>query len=568
MPLSEIFVDVVGGHSVPSPDAPALVAEDVNLTYRELDHRARQWASALRDHGVESSHAVAVCLPRGAEAVCAALGVWRAGGVLLLVDPEHPPIRRAQMIDSANCRLLISGDSFGTFDVPVVSPTVLNGYQALTENFADAGDPAYIVFTSGSTGVPKAVLCEHSGLINLVDAQRDLLGLARDDRVAMIAPFTVDAFIFELALALGAGAVGCFADDQQRHPGPPISRFLHTHEITAMVATPTMLRSINPDEYPSLRLIVSAGEALDTELAGRWLSGRRLINAYGPTEATICTTMADISGAEEEIPLGSPIPNCHIEIRRTVDPGTAADVDEVGELYITGAGVARGYLNHVPNDSFTTDPRGYRTGDLAVRRPDGSMVFVGRGDHQIKLGGFRIELGEIEHHLHRHPAVQDAAVLLDSERLVAYLTSVPGLEQIPDDKELILFIEDRLPPQYAPTAYIWLPAMPMTEWGKVDTSALPAALETIRQSGTELRPPDTPTQRLLVTIVEELLNGIPVGISDDLFMLGLNSILIARLMTRVQDEYGVELEPIEVFEDPTIVGIAKRIEVHNLVTEA
>lgn len=450
---------------------------------------------------------------------------------------------------------------------------MLDRYQALTESFAHADDPAYIVFTSGSTGVPKAVLCDHGGLINVVHAQRELLGLARDDRVAMIAPFTVDAFIFELALALGAGAVGCFADDQQRHPGPPIRKFLHTREVTSMVATPTVLRNINPDEYPALRLIVSAGEALDTELAGRWASSRRLVNAYGPSEATIWTTMADISGDEEEIPLGSPIPNCHIEIRRqTIDPTTAADVDEVGELYITGAGVARGYLNHAPDHSFTTDPRGYRTGDLAVRRSDGSMVFVGRSDRQIKLGGFRIELGEIEHHLHRHPAVRDVAVLLDSERLVAYLTSVPGLERIPDDKELILFIQDRLPPQYAPTVYIWLPTVPVTEWGKVDMSAL-AARDIIRRPEIELRPPETPTQHFLVThflvtVVEELLKDTPVGISDDLFMLGMNSILIARLMTRVQDEYGVELEPIEVFEDPTIVHIAQRIAAHNLVTES
>lgn len=567
MPLSGTFVDVVGGRAIATPDTTALVAGDVTLNYGELDHRARQWASALRDHDVESSHAVAVCLPRGAEAVCAALGIWLAGAVVLFVDPEHPPTRRSQMIGSANCSLLISADAFRAFDIPVVSPTVLDRYQALTESFAAAGDPAYIVFTSGSTGVPKAVRCDHSGLINVVHAQRKLLGLARDDRVAMIAPFTVDAFIFELTLALGAGAVGCLADGQQRHPGPPIRKFLHTREITAMVATPTMLRSINPDEYPALRLIVSAGEALDTELAGRWASVRRLVNAYGPSEATICTTMADISGNEREIPLGSPIPNCHIEIRQTIDPTTAADVDEVGELYITGAGVARGYLNHAPDDSFTADPRGYRTGDLAVRRSDGSMVFVGRSDRQIKLGGFRIEPGEIEHHLHRHPAVRDVAVLLDSERLVAYLTSVPGLERIPDDKELILFIEDRLPPQYAPTAYIWLPTMPMTEWGKVDMSALPAAPESTRRPEIELRPPETPTQRFLLTVVEELLKGTPVGISDDLFMLGLNSILIARLMTRVQDEYGVGLEPIEVFEHPTIVRIAQRIAAYNPVTE-
>ena len=552
-PVSSVL-DLFAGHVRADPESLAVVATDRTLTYAELDHLSDRFAAASTAEGVRRQDVVGICLQRSAAAVAAAIGVLKAGGTLLMLDPGHPPARRAQLMAEAGATYLVDEQRM---PIEVGSDVTANPPQP--------HESAYVVFTSGSTGVPKGVVCEHGSLANVALAQQELLAVEAGDRVALIAPFMVDAYLFELTLGLCAGATLYVTEEAQRHPGLPLRRFLRTNEITVLVATPTTLRSLDPSDHPTLRLVISAGEALDIELAHQWAPGRRMVNAYGPTEATIWSTMAEITGSESEISLGEPIPGTQVAVVRPDLTHTA--VGEPGELLLSGAGVARGYLNAESDGAFvdTDAGRAYRTGDRAVRRPDGSLIFLGRDDDQVKLGGLRVDLGEIRSQMLHHPAVTDAAVREHRGRLVAYVTGPDTAALTPDD--LLLFMEDRLPPQLAPTTYLVLPDLPKTLWGKLDINALPAPEEVLRRPEKSGLPALTPIQHYLVALIEELMQISGVSVTDDLFMLGLNSILVARMIDRILRDQGVELAPVDVFQNPTIVMLAESIGAPQPVTE-
>jgi amino acid adenylation domain-containing protein len=545
-PLTTTMLDSFRSQVRDNPGADALITSDDRLTYGALDRASDRWATTLYKRGVQPQDVVGVALPRSAVAISAAIGVLKARGVLLMIDSTHPPMRRARLTTEAGCAFVIDGETELSADdapAPATPPY--------------PGDAAYVVFTSGSTGAPKGVVCEHQSLANVVAAQRALLNVGTGDRVALIAPVSVDAFIMELTLGLTSGATVCFADEGQRHPGLPLRRFLRSASVTTLIATPTTLRSLVPEEHFTLQLVISAGESLDTELARQWAPGRRLVNHYGPTEATIWSTHAEICGNETEIPLGEPIPGVRVDVLRP--DGSPADVGETGEIYLGGVGIARGYLNAPADNAFVTMAwgRAYRTGDWAVRRADGSLIFAGRRDDQVKLGGLRIELGEVRNHLLQHPAVEDAVIRMHAGRLVAYMTG-PGIEGFNRD-ELILFMEDRLPMQLVPTTYIALSALPTTNWGKVDVAALPDPADVLLRPVEQVQMPRTPTQRYLVALARELTE-ISASVTDDLFMLGLNSILVARLIDRIDRDLGVELAPFDIFENSTIVALAERLD--------
>lgn len=540
------FLELFDTHVRRSPTATAVVGEDATANYAELAAAGRAWAAELGDRGVRPDDVVAVCLPRSVDAVAAAIGVFMAGATVLMLETNLPQARRSQLVDQAGCAYIV--------DAPL-DPARSPGAGEFRR--PRPHDAAYIVFTSGSTGVPKGVVVEHGSLANTIAAQHALLDIEPGDRVALIAPFTVDAFLFELTLALCAGATAHIADEAQRHPGLPLRRFLRTHRITALVATPTTLRSLDPADHRSVRLVMSAGEALDTGLAGQWAPERVLVNAYGPTEATIWATAARISGTETEIGLGEPIPGTRVDVLR--DDLTATEVDEPGEIWLSGAGIARGYLNVESAPGFVEAPwgRAYRTGDRAVRRADGTLVFLGRDDDQVKLGGLRVELGEIRAQMLRHPAVTDAAVRVHRDRLVTYVTGPDTTALNRDD--LMLFMEEQLPMQLAPTTYFVVPVIPTTAWGKVDMAALPDPDELLRRQEAPAPEPGTELQRYLIALAEELIGATEVTVADDLFVLGLNSIRVARFIDRINQDKGVELAPVDIFQHPTIAALADRI---------
>jgi len=562
------FLDLFKWYVRATPDAPAIALSNSTLTYRDVDLASDRMAVVLLEHGVQPQEAVGVSVPQVDVAICAVLAAMKAGAVVLLLDPDHPRTRRIQQVAYARCVLVISDDKHKlTHATPNVAPGMSPAADTVHDPVVIYGSPAYIVYTSGSTGIPKGVVCSHGSLANVALAQRKLLGIRADDRVAVNAPFTVDAFYFEMTLALGAGACLHVPDREQRRAGPAFRRFLRERGITVLVSTPTKLRSLDPADHRSLRLMISAGEALDTGLSRQWAPGRRLVNAYGPTEATIWATLADISGTEPEIGLGTAIPGCRVDVLRSDLTGTGAD--EVGDLYISGVGLALGYLHDPDNERFIRMPdgrRAYRTGDRAVWHTDGSLIFVGRDDDQVKVSGFRVELGEVQHHLRQHPQVGDAVVRADDGRLVAYTTPASPGGPPAEPGALRRFLADRLPAHMVPTTYVQLPAMPETGWGKVDVASLPTPAEAVSGPDGE-RPAGTSAEQFLVDRVGEML-GTDVDVADDLFLLGLDSILVAKLMNHVRRELDVELEHIEVFEHPTIASLAEHIAERNAARES
>ncbi|WP_406499535.1 non-ribosomal peptide synthase/polyketide synthase [Streptomyces sp. NBC_00846] len=396
------------------PDAVALVCGDVELTYGQLNVRANRLAHALIARGVGPERIVAVALPRSPESVVAVLGVLKAGAAYLPVDLSYPRSRIAFMLDDARPTVVID-------DPAMVAE---EGWPDADPQIAlDVRHPAYVIYTSGSTGRPKGVVVSHTGVASLVTAQIERFAIEPDSRVLQFASPSFDASVSEVFTALLCGAALVLppaADPVAALTDPGIA-------VTHVTVPPSVLAALSEDTVTVSTLVV-AGEACPPELVARWAPGRRMINAYGPTETTVCATMSDpLSPGSGVPPIGRPIANARVyvldERMRIVPPGV------VGELYVAGAGLARGYLNRpgltagrfVACPFGTAGERMYRTGDLVRRCTDGELEYVGRADDQVKVRGFRIELGEIEAALAEHPAVAQAAVLAQDDRLVGYV---------------------------------------------------------------------------------------------------------------------------------------------------
>ncbi|HEX8243279.1 MAG TPA: amino acid adenylation domain-containing protein, partial [Longimicrobium sp.] len=436
-------------HVERAPDAEAVVFEDRRLSYGELNARANRLAHHLRALGVRADVRVAICLERGPELVISVLAVLKAGGAYVPLDPAYPVDRLRYMLDdSAPAVVLTQGavartlaDVFAGLgaDVPVLQVDAASQPWASEAETNPARDglspehPAYVIYTSGSTGRPKGVLVPHRGLGNVAVAQQRTFGVGADDRVLQFASLSFDAAAFELVMALASGAALCLAPREELLPGPGLLGLLRRHAVTTVTLPPSALAALPVEELPALRNITVAGEALPAELVARWGVRHRLWNLYGPTEATIWSTAAECADPARKPDIGAPIANVRAYVLD--DAMEPVPVGAAGELYVGGAGVARGYLGRpaLTAERFVADPFGgepgarlYRTGDRVRWLADGRLDFLGRIDHQVKVRGYRIELGEIEARLVEHPAVRDAVVLAREDepgdtRLVAYV---------------------------------------------------------------------------------------------------------------------------------------------------
>ncbi len=382
-----------------NPDAVALVHEDQVVRYGELAERADRLAHWLRAAGVGAESVVAVRMKRSPELVTAVLGIWKAGAAYLPVDPDYPAERIAYMLDDARPTCVLD-------ELPDL--TGLPGTDPGVRPHPDS--PAYLIYTSGSTGRPKGVVASHRGVHSLLTTQRERLGVGPGSRVLQFASPSFDAAFWEICMGLLSGATLVLAPAERLLPGLALASVVAEHGVTHVTLPPSALAVLPEDALPGVTLVV-AGEACPPDLTARWSAGRRMINAYGPTETTVCaTTSAPLSGAGVP-PLGTPVVDARVYVLdarlRPVPHGV------VGELYLAGAGLARGYLNRhaLTAERFVADPFGapgsrmYRTGDLARRRTDGTLEFAGRVDHQIKVRGFRVEPGEVEAALTEHPSV-------------------------------------------------------------------------------------------------------------------------------------------------------------------
>ncbi|HET7288091.1 MAG TPA: amino acid adenylation domain-containing protein, partial [Pyrinomonadaceae bacterium] len=414
-----------------TPEAVALTFNEETLTYAELNRRANRLAHHLRSLRVGPEVLIGILVERSVELIVGILGVLKAGGAFVPIDPTYPQERIDYMLADAGISVLLTKENF-------VAAEIARQPDENLPSIATPDNLAYAIYTSGSTGRPKGVLIQHRGVANLAFAQRDAFAVTAESRVLQFASISFDAAISEIFKTLLTGATLVLSKPESLLPVDPLLNLLRTQKITIVTLPPSVWALLPSDKLPSLRTAVSAGEACSSQIAASWgRGGRRFLNAYGPTEVTVCATISNPLDGNDRPPIGPPIANAQVHVLDTnMRP---APVGVVGELYVGSVGLARGYLNRpeltaqafVP-DPFSNEPGGrlYRTGDLGRYRPDGNLEYIGRMDQQVKVRGFRIELGEIESALKQHPSVRDAVVVAREDtsgdkRLVAYLISQP-----------------------------------------------------------------------------------------------------------------------------------------------
>jgi aspartate racemase len=565
-----------------SPDAMAIVSGAERITYAVLNGLSNQLARNLRRQGIGRGGRVALCLERSIEMVVAVLGVLKAGAAYVPLDPYDPPQRLHLMIeDAAVAAVIAHGRTVPR--LPVVDPARLLVLDDERENLAreSAADPeehpaaedvAYVMYTSGSTGAPKAVTIAHRGIVRLVK-EVSYVSLTSDDIVLQAAPLSFDASTFEIWGALLNG--GTLAQVPTEKPSlAELGDVLERHRVTVAWFTSGLFSQMVEHELDRLcgvRQVLAGGDVLSVPHVRRFVhaaTGSTLINGYGPTENTTFTCCHRISRdqrIESTVPIGRPISNSEVFV---LDPHlNPQPVGVPGELYAGGDGIALGYWNRpeltaerfLPHP-FKSDPasRVYRTGDRVRYRDDGTIEFLGRFDHQVKIRGHRVELGEIEAALAQHPSVSEAAVIVEqqgdgSKRLDAYVAAHVAVS----GPELRQDLASRLPEYMLPSTFTVLEDLPKTASGKVDRRALPA-LRTL-SSDAHLGTPRNRTEEELARMWCEVLNVKAVGIHDNFFDLGGHSLLSTRIIARIRVHYGVELPLRALFDAPTIAALAARL---------
>lgn len=547
-------------------DAEALRYGGQTMRYGELNRRANQLAHYLRRQGLRPGQLVGLCMERGQpELVIGVLAILKAGAAYLPLDPGYPQDRLAFMLEDAGLRLLLTQASLhGVLPAGEVHQVCLDRDwdrigQEPSHNLAvpvGPADLAYVIYTSGSTGRPKGVLLEHQGLTNLVHALIEGFAIEPESRVLQFASFSFDASVVEVFTALCAGASLCLAPKIDLIPGSALVNTINSNGITVVTLPPSVLALLRPADVPGLRTVVTAGEACSLELARRWSDARRMLNAYGPTEATVCATMAQMHPLTESVSIGSPLPNTRVHVLdghlQPVPIGVA------GELHIAGVGLARGYLGRpeLTRERFITAPSGerlYKTGDLVRRQADGSLKFLGRLDHQVKIRGFRIELGELEAVLGEWPGVREALVLArpgpgGDQTLVAYAIAHEGAVVTP--AALRTHVQSRLPDFMVPAAFVLLDAWPSTPNGKIDRRALPAPAEHHVETAATL--PRDELEKHIAAIWCEVLHAAQVGIDDSFFDAGGHSLSLVQVEARLKEQLGIVVPTVDLFRFPTI----------------
>ncbi|MCB9420437.1 MAG: amino acid adenylation domain-containing protein [Ardenticatenaceae bacterium] len=589
------------------PEATAVISGHLQLTYAELNQRANQLAHHLRSAGIGPDKFAGIFIERSPEMIVALLAVLKAGGAYLPLDPAYPPERLGLMLADVQPDVLLTRQSL-LAHLPVEQmenkPLLLcldsDWAEIARQNDQNLSPPAatnnlaYIIYTSGSTGTPKGVMVPHRALINYTLAAIDAFEMTPRDRVLQFASFSFDTSAEEIFPCLASGAALVLRDEAMIDD---VSQFLqrcddleltvtdlptaYWHELTAVLA------ENRPSLPTTLRLVIIGGEAALTEQVAVWqdiIGPRvRLLNTYGATEATIISTIYDLTSAPPSasgrVPIGRPIPNVQTYILNGQQQPVPIGVP--GELWIGGAGLARGYLNRpeLTAERFISNPfidgKGaeesrrainpapllYRTGDLARYLPDGNIEYLGRADSQVKIRGFRVELGEIEAALGQHPALRATAVTVHTEknghnRLIAYL--VPH-ETVPTTSELRQYLQQKLPHYMIPAVFITLPEMPLSPNGKVDRQALPDPEVLTLDLARAYIPPQTPQEKLLAALWEQVLHVEQVGIHDNFFELGGHSLLATQIVSRVRKTTQIDLPIRTIFETPTIAELARHI---------
>jgi amino acid adenylation domain-containing protein len=542
------------------------------LSYAELDRRARRLARHLARRGAGPERLVAVVLPPSLDLIVTLLAVTRTGAAFLPVDPDYPAERIRFLIDDAAPMLVVAtSETVARADDGRVPFFAIDGVEAAAEvdepvalAAPDPANTAYVIYTSGSTGTPKGVVVPHAGLPGLAAAQVRSFALTEESRVLKLASPGFDATVMELLMACGAGSTLVVPKADGPLVGADLGDALLGGRITHTLIPPSVLATVPELPAPDLGTLVVGAEACSAELAARWSAGRRMVNAYGPTEVTVLCTLSDPVEPGQTPPVGRPIGEVRVYVLDAALQPTAPGL--TGEVYVSGPGLARGYLGRpaITADRFVANPfepgaRMYRTGDLARWRADGQLEFAGRADSQVKIRGFRIEPEEVRAVLAAYPGVARAAVVVREDRpgdkrLAAYLVAE---DQNPDVNAIVgavrTFAAERLPRYMVPAAITILDALPLTANGKLDQRALPAPDYAASAAG---RAPATPEEEAACAAFADVLGLPTVGADDDFFALGGHSLLATRLLSRVRAAAGVDVPVRALFENPTPAGLA------------
>ncbi|MET7680665.1 amino acid adenylation domain-containing protein [Streptomyces sp. NPDC005423] len=561
-----------------SPDSVAVVVDGVETGYAELNSRANRLAALLRGRGAGPGTRVGLCLRRNVDLTTAILAVLKTGAAYVPLDPAHPPARVAEIAADAGVRVVLAhaeaGRTVGEVGAPVVTLDEVREELAGMPDHdpplaAEPGDVAYVIYTSGSTGRPKGVLLEHRGVVNFIDSTRDLFDLTPADRVLGFASVTFDVSVFETFSALLTGARLCLATDDERLSIDRLQSLMERAGVTVIDLPPTVMPLLAPERFTDLRIAFVGGEAFSGELVNRWNPGRRLFNGYGPTECTVTMIVEECPGTwDASPPIGLPMANhvAHVLDRdlRQVPVGVP------GELVIGGGGLARGYLDRdeLTAEKFVTDPFGtapggrlYRTGDLVKRLADGRLVFLGRLDQQVKIRGLRIELGEVESALTGFEGMGPVSVRpwtddSGDKHLVGYLTGVTE-QLVPAVRE---HLGTLLPSYMVPSYFVVLDELPLTSSGKVDWRRLPAPDPSRAGGGGDDEALTTTERGLLREVLAPLLRDDRLGVHDDFFLAGGNSLQAVQLMSAINRRFGVEIALGDFFVSPTVAHLAATID--------
>ena len=571
------LIEMIADQARAAPDRAAILWDAGQISYRELDARSQALAAMLVEQGVRSETIVGLGLGRSPGLIVAVLAILRAGGAYLPLDPAYPDERLAFMIRDADVRFVVTDAGLaGRFSEHVPRTFTIETLPAQPDALIGPEQPrapnqlAYVIYTSGSTGQPKGVLVEHRNLLNHTLWFNKKFGLGPGDRVLQRTATSFDASVWEIFSTLSSGATLVLPPDDARSDPVALARLLTSQQVTVVQCVPSFLEVLLKANVlrgvSRLRLIFCGGEPLTAPLVADLArqTGARCINLYGPTEATIDALWSEVPPSAERVTIGRPIANCRAHVldadMRPVPTGVP------GELWIGGAGVARGYLGRpaltaerfVPSP-FVVGDRLYRSGDRARWRESGEIEFLGRTDGQVKLRGYRIELGEIEATLKSLPSVARAVATVredapGDQRLVAYVVPAAGPE--PDPVSLRAALQRRLPDYMVPSAIMMIAAFPLLPNGKLDRTALPLPSSAASSSSV----PTTETEKAVVALWADALGVERVGTDDNFFDLGGHSLLAVRIMSRIVAKFGTSI-PLKTFIlAPTVKDLAAEID--------
>ena len=564
------------------PNRIALVHAQEHVTFAQLNQRANQVANYLLTLGAGPEKPIAVFLERSCDMLAAILGILKCGAAYVPIDPTYPVKRIRHILHQSDVSAVITHtrllEALPMSDKPIVCLDANLGLEKSAgsnpEVRCHADNIAYVIYTSGSTGSPKGVMVSHRSAVNLLSALRNRLydGTTEPRRIAMNAPVVFDASVKQW-IQLVDGHTLCIVPEQARMNPDDLAMFLSDQNVDVLDCTPSQLRLLLEcqtfQETAAARFVLVGGEAVDARLWSLLArdTRRTYFNVYGPTECTVDATAAQVTD-DQQPNIGRPLDNVTIHV---LDANLEEQPDGfAGELYIGGAGVARGYRNQpaLTAERFLPDPfsgapgaRMYRTGDLVCRLADGQLKFLGRVDSQVKLRGHRIEPGEIEFVLKQADNVRDAVVTLrecgrkSEKRLVAYVVPQAGTSLHGDNMQAHL--REQLPPYMIPTAFVSLPKFPVTTNGKVDLRALPEPAEETDRTCEAYSPPANQNERLIAKIWQDVLGCQKLGVHDNFFDLGGHSLLMVQVYTRLRDAFDKEISMVDLFRNPTIALLSR-----------